>query len=205
MSVFYRCMFNLGFTEIIALGTIALLFIGPKQLPEIARTLARLLNEFKHATGDLKKSFTDVKRETHNVVRSMQNEIDQATHSARQADQEIIRSGQVPIQNKSDDQLSFSGMESVKHDPIDYDQHARELAQYEHENQNATESAAVDTVGAKVPSVQDQGPLHVVPRGTPPPPRIGSKLSESNPSKSADSLENKSGVQTSEEAKKSLD
>lgn len=51
-------MFNLGFTELLLLGVIALIFIGPQQLPELARTLGRLLNEFKRASSDFQSSMT---------------------------------------------------------------------------------------------------------------------------------------------------
>lgn len=52
-------MFNLGFAELIVLGIIALVFIGPKQLPEVAKVIGRLINEWKRATSDLTSSFTD--------------------------------------------------------------------------------------------------------------------------------------------------
>ncbi len=52
-------MFNLGFSELLLLGAIALIFIGPKQLPEMARTLGRLLNELKRASSDFQQSFTE--------------------------------------------------------------------------------------------------------------------------------------------------
>ena len=51
-------MFNLGFSEILILGVIALIFIGPKKLPELARTVGRLLNECKRATSDFQNTFT---------------------------------------------------------------------------------------------------------------------------------------------------
>ena len=35
-------MFGLGFVEIILIAVLALIFIGPKQLPEVARVVARL-------------------------------------------------------------------------------------------------------------------------------------------------------------------
>lgn len=54
-------MFNLGLSEIILISIIALIFIGPKQLPEIARALGRTLNELKRATEDLTDSFTNPK------------------------------------------------------------------------------------------------------------------------------------------------
>lgn len=46
-------MFNLGISEIVLISIIALIFIGPKQLPEIARALGRALNELKRASEDL--------------------------------------------------------------------------------------------------------------------------------------------------------
>lgn len=56
-------MFNLGILELILLGAIALIFIGPKQLPGVARAVARLLNELKNVSGDLKESLMEVKEE----------------------------------------------------------------------------------------------------------------------------------------------
>jgi sec-independent protein translocase protein TatB len=43
-------MFGLGLSEIIFLAIIALVVIGPKQLPEVARTLGRFLNELRRTT-----------------------------------------------------------------------------------------------------------------------------------------------------------
>lgn len=54
-------MFNLGLSEIILIAIIALIFIGPKQLPEIARTIGRALNELKRASEDLTSSITTPK------------------------------------------------------------------------------------------------------------------------------------------------
>ena len=56
-------MFNLGFSEMILVGVIALVFIGPKQLPEIARVLGRMINEFKKATSDLSGGLLDIKND----------------------------------------------------------------------------------------------------------------------------------------------
>jgi sec-independent protein translocase protein TatB len=45
-------MFGLGFGEIILLVMIALVVIGPKQLPQVARILGRFIGEFKRTVGD---------------------------------------------------------------------------------------------------------------------------------------------------------
>lgn len=46
-------MFGLGLSEIIFISILALVLIGPKQLPEVARTLGRFLNELKRTTSEL--------------------------------------------------------------------------------------------------------------------------------------------------------
>ena len=61
-------MFNMGFSEIVVLGVIALLVIGPKQLPHVARTLARMMNELKRATEDLSSSLKDTKDKVQQTV-----------------------------------------------------------------------------------------------------------------------------------------
>ncbi len=48
-------MFGLGMSEIIFLAILALIVIGPKELPQVARTLGRFLNELKRTTSE----FTD--------------------------------------------------------------------------------------------------------------------------------------------------
>ncbi|HEY8271929.1 MAG TPA: twin-arginine translocase TatA/TatE family subunit [Pseudobdellovibrionaceae bacterium] len=46
-------MFGLSLTEIVFLAILALIVIGPKQLPEVARTLGRMLNELRRASSSL--------------------------------------------------------------------------------------------------------------------------------------------------------
>ncbi len=65
----------MGFTELLLLGAIALIFIGPKQLPEIARVIARMINELKRATGDIGSTILDVRRDTDQIFRDTQNTI----------------------------------------------------------------------------------------------------------------------------------
>ncbi|NQY99201.1 MAG: twin-arginine translocase TatA/TatE family subunit [Bdellovibrionales bacterium] len=66
-------MFNMGLQEMIVLGAIALLVIGPKQLPEVARVVGRMLNEFKRATGDLTSSIATVKNEAQGLADQTQS------------------------------------------------------------------------------------------------------------------------------------
>lgn len=42
-----------GLSEIIFLGVLALLLIGPKELPEVARNIARFMNQMKRASAGM--------------------------------------------------------------------------------------------------------------------------------------------------------
>ncbi len=46
-------MLGLSLSEIIFLAVLALVVIGPKQLPAVARTLGRMLNELRRASSSL--------------------------------------------------------------------------------------------------------------------------------------------------------
>ena len=61
-------MFNFGFMELVVIFSLALIFIGPKQLPEVARALARLINEFKRTTSDLKSTLTETQKQAQSFV-----------------------------------------------------------------------------------------------------------------------------------------
>ena len=49
-------MFGIGTPELLVILAVALIVIGPKKLPDLAKSLGRALGEFKRATSDLKQS-----------------------------------------------------------------------------------------------------------------------------------------------------
>ncbi|MFQ5465403.1 MAG: twin-arginine translocase TatA/TatE family subunit [Thermodesulfobacteriota bacterium] len=52
-------MFGIGFTELVLIAIAALIFIGPRKLPEIARVAGKAFAEFKKATDELKGQVAD--------------------------------------------------------------------------------------------------------------------------------------------------
>ena len=49
-------MFGIGMPEMFLILAIALIVIGPKKLPDLAKSLGRAFAEFKRATSELKES-----------------------------------------------------------------------------------------------------------------------------------------------------
>ena len=50
-------MFGIGFPELLLILAIALIVLGPKRLPDLAKALGRGFSEFKKATDELKQTF----------------------------------------------------------------------------------------------------------------------------------------------------
>lgn len=59
-------MFGIGPVELAVVLVVALLVMGPKKLPELARTLGRGLAEFRRASVDLRRSI-DLDLESHEI------------------------------------------------------------------------------------------------------------------------------------------
>ena len=49
----------MGMTEMLIIGAIALVVVGPKKLPDIARSVGKGLKEFKKATNDFKSTIRE--------------------------------------------------------------------------------------------------------------------------------------------------
>jgi Tat protein translocase TatB subunit len=56
-------MFGIGMTELLVILVIGLVVLGPKKLPELARSLGRGLAEFRRASTDMRREFMDVAEE----------------------------------------------------------------------------------------------------------------------------------------------
>jgi len=55
-------MFGIGFPELLLILAIALMVIGPRKLPDIARALGRAMAEFKRATDEFKQTLEEETR-----------------------------------------------------------------------------------------------------------------------------------------------
>ena len=55
-------MFGIGMTELLLIGALALMVLGPKKLPELARALGKGFAEFKRATDEFKNTLQEETR-----------------------------------------------------------------------------------------------------------------------------------------------
>ena len=53
-------MFDIGFSELLVIGVVALVVIGPEKLPRVARTVGHLLGRLQRYVADVK---ADIQRE----------------------------------------------------------------------------------------------------------------------------------------------
>lgn len=62
---------SIGTSELIVIGLVALIFLGPRKLPELARSIGKAMNEFRRSTNDFKQTW---EREVVSEVNSLKTE-----------------------------------------------------------------------------------------------------------------------------------
>jgi sec-independent protein translocase protein TatB len=91
-------MLDFGFGELVLLAAIALVAIGPKQLPDVARSLGRFLNQLKQATGDFQKTLADAQGLTRGQLSDVQKTLEQVGTGISQQIQSVQAQAEAAIQ-----------------------------------------------------------------------------------------------------------
>jgi len=111
-------MFDVGFSEMVVIGVVALVVLGPERLPKVARTLGVLFGRMQRYVAQVKSDINremelaelgKVKTEFESAARSFQSEVEskaaETERELRDATQEIERS--VSTQPGSSPQLEL--------------------------------------------------------------------------------------------------
>jgi sec-independent protein translocase protein TatB len=105
-------MFGIGMPEFILLMAIALIVIGPKKLPDLAKALGRALGEFKKATSDLKDSLdidaplSDVKRSFNDLNKNLTKDLYKKTLEDTTPEKQTASTAQVPPESGADKSIN---------------------------------------------------------------------------------------------------
>lgn len=85
-------MFDIGFAELIIIGVVALLVIGPERLPETIRTASAWLNRIRRSFNDIKR---EVQQELHNdeIMRELRETGDQLKRETEKLGRETQQIG----------------------------------------------------------------------------------------------------------------
>jgi sec-independent protein translocase protein TatB len=91
-------MFDIGFSELLVIGVVALIVLGPEKLPRLARTVGHLAGRLQRYVADVK---ADINREIElEELRKMRDSMQQAASSFESSVQTELNKTQTEL-NKS--------------------------------------------------------------------------------------------------------
>ena len=124
-------MLGLGFWELVILGLIALIVIGPERLPDFAKGVARFLNDMRRTASDLKRTFDDEKdifKENIDQLQKLKQdiqsfpELDSAAISSKKPNQQgQSQQASELISEPVEEQLNL--LDPYEHEEMPYDSH----------------------------------------------------------------------------------
>jgi sec-independent protein translocase protein TatB len=85
-------MFDIGFSELVVIGLIALIVLGPKRLPEVARTAGKWMGQLRRFINNVKQ---DLDREIHQdelaELRKLREELDSTRNLMQSTSGDLIK------------------------------------------------------------------------------------------------------------------
>jgi sec-independent protein translocase protein TatB len=93
-------MFDIGFSEIVVIGVVALVVIGPERLPKTARTLGHLFGRLQRYVSDVKADISremeldelrKLQRDMQSTAREFEQTVTAAAHDVRTGVQNVER------------------------------------------------------------------------------------------------------------------
>jgi sec-independent protein translocase protein TatB len=73
-------MFDFSWSELLLIGIVALIFIGPKELPGVLRTLGQWMSKIRRMAGEFQNQFHDAMREAE--LADLKKEVDEMAAQA---------------------------------------------------------------------------------------------------------------------------
>ena len=94
-------MFNIAFSELVIIGVVALIIIGPEKLPKTARTLGHLFGRLQRYVSDVK---ADINREMQlDELRKLQAQVNESARSLENSMRQEMSSLQAQVETPLQD------------------------------------------------------------------------------------------------------
>ena len=105
-------MFDIGFSELMVIGVVALIVIGPEKLPRMARTVGHLAGRLQRYVSDVK---ADINREIElDELRKMRDSMQQAASSFESNVQSELHKTETELNKSVEDVVSDKKTEEAK-------------------------------------------------------------------------------------------
>jgi len=118
-------MFGIGMPEMLLILAIALIVIGPKKLPDLAKSLGRAMREFKKATNEFKETMhidselAEVKKAFNDINDDVKGAVDLKPEpekkSAEQSGTETADEETKDSKNEKSESDEFDNLKNLKH------------------------------------------------------------------------------------------
>jgi sec-independent protein translocase protein TatB len=95
-------MFDIGFSELVVIGLVALIVIGPERLPRVARTAGALMGRFQRYVNDVKSEvrremeIDDLKKFQSQLTEQVR-EVENTIHSELRSAEDVARSAMAEV------------------------------------------------------------------------------------------------------------
>ncbi len=96
-------MFNIGFTELLLILLVAFVVVGPKDLPKVARWLARMVKKSRNLINDIKKE---------SGWDTIEKEVDEVRHDVKDA----VKQGDISEELRETKKSVEKTADEFKHD-----------------------------------------------------------------------------------------
>jgi len=105
-------MFDIGFSELLVIGVVALIVIGPERLPRVARTIGHLMGRMQRYVADVK---ADIDREVElEELRKMRDSLQQAATTIESSVQSELTKAETELNQAAQ---TAAGVEEKKEIP----------------------------------------------------------------------------------------
>jgi TatA/E family protein of Tat protein translocase len=110
---------SIGTSELILIALVALIFFGPRKLPELARSLGKAMNEFRRSTNEFKQVW---EKEVASEVNQIKDDVNftSFTEDSKNGENTIARKNEIAAPEiKEVSQESFQGVISQENLPTE--------------------------------------------------------------------------------------